>query len=160
MQIKKSFILLACATALVALTGCATLPSPEKMKAETASFELPKKPDEGKALVYVVRPSGMGGLIRFNVFVDDQEAASEMGYTRSSQYIYFHVTPGDHKIMSKAENWAEAKISAKAGDIIFIEQEPSMGVIMARNSIARIDELPGKYYVKTLGLGTVIKTDK
>ena len=159
MQIKKILTLLACA-AVVALTGCASLPSPEKMKEETATFQLPKKPDDGKALVYVVRPSSMGALIRFNVFVDDQEAASEMGYTRGSQYVYFHVTPGDHKIYSKAENWAEANISVKAGDIVFIEQDPAMGVIMARNSIARIDELPGKYHVKTLSVGTILKTDK
>ncbi|WP_431265766.1 DUF2846 domain-containing protein [Roseateles chitinivorans] len=144
----------------MALTGCASLPSPEVMKAQTESFQLPKLPDTDKAIVYVVRPSSVGGLIRFNVFVDDQEAPSEMGYTRGSQYIYFQVKPGDHKVYSKAENWAETQISANAGDVIFIEQEASMGVIMARNSIAKIDALPGKYHVKTLTLGTVIKTDK
>ena len=110
--------------------------------------------------MYVVRPSGTGKLIRFNVFVDDQEAASEMGFTRGSQYIYFNVRPGEHKIYSKAENWAEAQISAKAGEIIFIQQEPSMGVIMARNSISRIEDLQGKYHVKKLEPGTIIKTDK
>lgn len=160
MQQRRHFITLVSAVALAALTGCATLPSPEAMKAETASFQLPKLPDAGKAMVYVVRPSGPGGLIRFNVFVDDQEAASEMGFTRGSQYIYFHVTPGDHKIYSKAENWAEAQISAKAGEVVFIQQEPSMGVIMARNSITKIEELPGKYHVKKLELGTILKTEK
>ena len=160
MQKRKNFATLVCAAALLALTGCASLPSPEVMKAQTESFQLPKLPDTDKAIVYVVRPSSVGGLIRFNVFVDDQEAPSEMGYTRGSQYIYFQVKPGDHKVYSKAENWAETQISANAGDVIFIEQEASMGVIMARNSIAKIDTLPGKYHVKTLTLGTVIKTDK
>jgi hypothetical protein len=157
---KRTFVTIASALVLAVLTGCASLPSPEVMKTETATFQLPKQPDAGKALVYVVRPQGPGGLIRFNVFVDDQEAASEMGYTRGSQYIYFHVTPGDHKIYSKAENWAEAQISAKAGEIIFIQQDPSMGIVMARNSISRIEELQGKYFVKKLELGTIIKTDK
>jgi hypothetical protein len=147
-------------TALVLVTGCASLPSPEAMKAETADFKLPKMPESGKAMVYVVRPSSLGGIVRFNVFVDDQEAASEMGYTRASQYIYFQVTPGDHKIYSKAENWAEIQLSAKAGDIFFIEQEPTMGIIMARNSLTKIEEVPGKYHVKKLTVGTVIKTDK
>jgi len=160
MQKRRTFIALVSAVTLAALTGCASLPSPEVMKAETDSFQLPKLPDSGKAMVYVVRPSGPGGLIRFNVFVDDQEAASEMGYTRGSQYIYFHVAPGDHKIYSKAENWAEAQISAKAGEIVFIQQEPSMGIIMARNSITKIEELPGKYHVKKLEPGTIIKIDK
>lgn len=146
--------------AVVALSGCATLPSPDVMKAETASFQLPKLPDPGKAIVYVVRPSSLGTLIRFNVFVDDQEAASEMGYTRGSQYIYFQLSPGDHKVFSKAENWAETHVSAKAGDIFFIQQEPTMGVIMARNNLTKLEELTGKYHVKTLTVGTVIKTDK
>ena len=164
MQTRRGFVSrfmsIVYAAVLVAFAGCASLPSPEVMRTETESFKLPKVPDPGKALVYVVRPSGLGGLIRFNVFVDDQEAASEMGYTRGSQYIYFHVSPGDHKIYSKAENWAEAQIAAKADEVIFIQQDASIGIIMARNSIAKIDELPGKYHVKKLDLGTIIKTDK
>ena len=67
------------------LSGCASLPSPEKMKAEVLEYQLPKLPEEGKAIVYVVRPSSLGGLIRFNVFGDNQEPESEMGYTRSSK---------------------------------------------------------------------------
>lgn len=62
--------------------------------------------------------------------------------------------------MSKAENWAETSVSVKAGDIVFIQQDPAMGIIMARNSVLRIEDLPGKYHVKTLTLGTIIKTDK
>ena len=160
MKITTLFGAVAFVLAAGVLSGCATLPSPEVMKAETASFELPKSPEPGKAIVYVVRPSPVGGLIRFNVFVDDHEDQSEMGYTRGSQYIYFNLSPGEHKIFSKAENWAEADIPANAGDIIFIQQEPSMGIIMARNSLLKIEPLPGKYYVKTLSLGTVTKTDK
>lgn len=160
MQIKRTLVAIVSAVALAALTGCATAPPLEAMRAEVSSFKLPKLPDPGKAMVYVVRPAVLGGLVRFNVFVDDQEAASEMGYTRSSQYIYFHVTPGEHRIYSKAENWAEVQVSAKAGDVVFIQQEPTMGLIMARNNIFKIDEVPGKYHVKKLELGTIIKTEK
>ena len=157
---RSSFGLILVACAMAALGGCASLPSPEVMKAETATYQLPKLPESGKAMVYVVRPASVGGLIRFNVFVDDQEAASEMGYTRSKQYIYFSVRPGEHKIYSKAENWAEALITAKAGDLIFIQQEPTMGFVMARNSIFKLDDYVGKYHVKTLEVGTIIKTEK
>lgn len=142
------------------MAGCASLPSPEVMKAETATYQLPKLPEQGKAIVYVVRPSSVGGLIRFNVFVDDQEASSEMGYTRGSQYIYFSLPPGEHKIYSKAENWAEMPVSAKAGDIIFIQQDASMGVLMARNSIFKLEDYQGKYHVKTLTIGTILKLEK
>jgi Protein of unknown function (DUF2846) len=160
MNIGGRFASIAIAATLAVLTGCASLPSPEVMKAETATFQLPKLPDPGKAIIYVVRPSGLGGLIRFNVFVDDQEAQSEMGYTRSSQYIYFQVPPGERKIYSKAENWAEALVSAQAGDVIYIQQEPAMGFIMARNSIFKLEDYQGKYHVKTLSLGTIIKNEK
>jgi hypothetical protein len=140
--------------------GCATLPKPDEMKAAVATYQLPKLPEAGKAIVYVVRPSSLGTVIRFNVFIDNQESESEMGYTRGAQYIYFNLMPGDHQILSKAENWAETNVSAKAGDIIFIQQEPSMGIIMARNSIFKLQDYEGKYHVKNLELGTIIKVDK
>ncbi len=140
--------------------GCASLPSPDQMRAEVADYQLPKTPEEGKAIVYMVRPASLGALIRFNVFVDNQQPESEMGYTRGSQYIYFNLEPGDHQILSKAENWAEANITAAAGDIIFIRQEPTMGFLMAQNSIFKIQDYEGKYHVKHLDLGTIIKTDK
>lgn len=145
---------------LTILPGCASLPSPEAMKADTATFQLPKLPEPGKAMVYVVRPSGVGGLVRFNVFVDDQEPTSEIGFTRGSQYIYFSVAPGSHKIYSKAENWADIHLDAKAGDILFIQQDASMGFVMARNSLLRLDDLPGKYNVKQLSVGTLLRPGK
>jgi hypothetical protein len=160
MNIKKSITIAALACAAVVITGCASLPSPEAMKAATADYQLPKLPAAGEAMVYVVRPSSVGSMVRFNVFVDDQEPSSEMGFTRGNQYIYFTLPPGQHKIYSKAENWAETPVSVKAGDVVFIEQEPSMGVIMARNGLVKLDELPGKYHVKNLPVGTIIKTAK
>jgi hypothetical protein len=153
----ERIILLAVAILFV---GCASLPPPAEMRSETANFNLPKLPEDGKAIVYVVRPSGTGSLIRFNIFVDDQLADSEMGYTRGKEFIYFNLNPGDHQIFSKAENWAEANVSVKAGDIVFIKQDTSMGVVMARNSISRIEDYEGKYHVKHLSLGTILKTDK
>jgi hypothetical protein len=160
MQRRSAIGSLVLACAALVFSGCASLPSPEAMKAETATYQLPKLPPPGTAMVYVVRPSALGGLVRFNVFLDDQEAQSEMGYTRSSQYIYFSVTPGPHKVYSKAENWAELNFAANSGDIIFIQQEPSMGIIMARNNLFKLEDFQGKYHVKTLTLGTVLKSEK
>lgn len=140
--------------------GCATLPSPEQMRAETRDYKLPKYPEQGNAIVYIVRPSSLGGIVKFNVFLDDQNPNSEMGFNRGSQYIYFSVKPGEHTIESKAENWSQWKINVKAGDILYIQQEASMGIIMARNTIFKIDEEQGKYHVKTLQLGTILKSEK
>lgn len=156
----RRLALVSIAAASIGLVGCASLPSPEAMKAEIAGFQLPKQPEPGQAMVYVVRPSSMGTLVRFNVFLDDKEAASEMGYTRGSQYIYFSVQPGDRRIYSKAENWAEQLVNVKAGDVIFIQQDVQMGVIMARNSLMTLDPVTGAYQVKKNELGTIIKTKK
>jgi len=158
---RRSLVGFALAAMTIAvLPGCATLPSPEVMKAEAESYKLPKLPETGKAMVYVVRPFIMGGMVRFNVFLDDQEAQSEMGYTGANQYIYFAVPPGKHKLYSKAENWADTEFVASAGDIIFVQQEPMMGMIMARNNLSQLDDSQGKYHVKTLQLGTVLKAEK
>jgi hypothetical protein len=160
MQRRKSIVTFIVSIALAALTGCASLPSPDVMKAEVATYQLPKLPEPGKAICYVVRPAEEGWLTRFNVFVDNRNDSSEMGYTRSSQYIYFNLLPGNHTIYSKAENWAVIEIHAKTGDIIFIQQETEMGVFMARNNLLRLKDYEGKYHVKTLDVGTILKTDK
>jgi Protein of unknown function (DUF2846) len=160
MQFKNSIRSVVIACLALVITGCASLPSPEAMKAETANYNLPALPEAGKAMVYVVRPSALGGIVRFNVFVDNQEDASEVGYTRSGQYIYFSLPVGEHKLYSKAENWAETAVDAKAGDIIFIQQEPHMGILLARNSLSNLHGYEGKYHVKTLTLGTILKSEK
>ncbi len=158
---KKRLIIGCLAVALFALmAGCATLPSQEQMAADIAGYELPQQPAAESALVYVVRPSGLGPIVRFNVFLDDKEDSSEMGYTRGSQYIYFQVSPGNHTIFSKAENWAEINIDAKPRDVIFIKQITSMGFIMARNSLEQIQDTEGKYHVKRTSLGTIKKDRK
>ncbi|MDC0598688.1 DUF2846 domain-containing protein [Gammaproteobacteria bacterium] len=141
-------------------TGCASIPSPAEMEADIEGFVLPQLPEDGNAIVYVVRPSSLGGLVRFKVFIDDKEVESEMGFTRGKQYVYFNLTPGEHQILSQAENTASVAVTASAGDIIFIQQDAQMGVLFARNSASTIPELEGKYYVKNLSLGTVNKVDR
>ncbi len=138
------------------LFGCAGLPQPEEMKAQVVAYHLPKLPEKGEGLVYVVRPSSRYKTIRFNVFLDNQDSKSEIGSTMGSQYIYFSLMPGEHKVLSKGENWAETSVSAKAGDILFILQEPAMPILRgARNKLIRLDDYEGKYHVKTLTLGTI-----
>lgn len=158
-MIKRILSIAILAAALLA-AGCASLPSTEEMKKDIADFKLPVVPESKKAIVYIVRPSGLGGLVRFNIYVDDHEAKSEMGFNRGSQYIYFTVTPGEHKIYSLAENWAEINITAKENEVIFLQQDPSFGILFAQNNLLKIEELVGMYHVKRLELGTIIKTEK
>jgi hypothetical protein len=73
----------------------------------------------------------------------------------------FGIEPGEYTVFSKAENWAEISIIAKAGDIIFIEQNVKMGFVMARNSLTKIANSRGKYYIKkNIGSeGKIFKTN-
>ncbi|WP_176450307.1 DUF2846 domain-containing protein [Pseudomonas delhiensis] len=130
------------------------------MQAEVAGYELPKAATSDQGLVYVVRPSNAGGLVRFNVFLDDREDASEMGYNRGNQYIYFYVEPGKHTISSKAENWADLSFEVRAGEVVFIKQEVEVGMLMARNNLVLLGDTEGRYLVKDASLGSVAKERK
>lgn len=130
-----------------------------RMKADITGYQLPKLPEAGMAVIYVVRPSIVGFITRFNVFVNNQEPQSELGSTSGDDYVYFSLSPGEYRILSKAENWAEITITAKAGDIIFIKQQADMGFVMARNNLSLMESYEGTYHVKHLSLGKIIKTD-
>lgn len=153
MKIKRAVanILLACAA--IAATGCASLPSPEAMKTATADFQLPKLPSNGEAMVYVVRPSWAGGLDRFDVSIDTHD----VGYTRGGQYIYFSVQPGEHMIRSKADNWGGTSVYLMPGEIKFLQQDPFFFVLGTWNQLHELEDLPGKYLVKNLFLGTILQ---
>lgn len=143
----------------ILLISCAV--SRETMQQNITGYTLPVKPNSESALVYVVRPENVGMLVKFNVFLDDKNESSEMGYTRGNEYIYFNVKPGSCNIFSEAENWADLSLkNVKAGDTIFIMQEVNMGLLYARNSLKIIDEVEGKYYVKNAKQGTVLKEKK
>jgi hypothetical protein len=155
----KTFLTAISLITSICLMGCVTPPTKEQMEKETANFTLPHKADPKMATIYVVRPEMIGTLVRFNVFVNDKEPISEMGWTRGSQHIYFQVPPGNYTILSKAENWAEAFIGAKPGQTYFIRQDAQIGIIMARNTITEIDPVEGKYHVMKTSLGEIIKRD-
>lgn len=158
-MLKTKFVLFSATLIFLMLQGCANLPSTEVMKAETVNFQLPKQPPPNKSIVYVVRPSSLGALVRFNIHVDSKDDAAEVGYTRGGQYLYFALSAGEHIIYSNAENWAELSLTTKPGEVIYLQQEPTFGFIMARNNLFRIDETQGKYYVKTLSLGELMKPE-
>jgi hypothetical protein len=144
---------------VVMLAGCASTITPDGMKAAIKDFDLPVLPQIGEAVVYIVRPSNDFKRDSFKVYLDDKHRESEIGYTKGLQYIYFNIEPGRHTILSKAENWAEKVINVQAGDIIYIQQVPERGITMARNTLYAPFDYQGKYYVKMLKLGMIIRKD-
>ncbi|HUN53745.1 MAG TPA: hypothetical protein VMU29_01180 [Smithella sp.] len=148
---NRALISLVIFFALILFWSCASMPQPEEMRAQAAGYQLPKLPDEGKAMVYVVRPSTKFGFAILHVYIDNREPASEIGNTKGCRYINFNITPGVHTIFSEGENWSEVQVSAKAGDIIFLMQEPAMPILHgARNKLVSLQDYEGKYYVKMM----------
>ena len=145
---------------IATLSACASELTPDEMKAAIKNYSLPAIPEVGKAVVYIVRPSNVDKQDSFKVYVDDKKNSSKMGYTKGLQYIYFNLEPGKHTILSEAENWAEKTINVNAGDVIYIQQVPERGTLMAKNSLYAPFDYQGKYYVKTLQLGTIFRKDK
>lgn len=141
------------------MASCTTI-TPQQMKDATAGYNLPYKPEKGEGMIYVVRPSSLGYAIRFNVFLDDEEKTSEMGWNRGTQYIHFFVRPGEHTLYSVAENTDELKVNVKEGETVFVRQDTQMGIIMARNSLQKIGEVEGTYSVMKLNKGTVLQVRK
>jgi len=148
---------LALLTFSIAFFGCAGVTRQDMIR-EAEGFQLPGQSDKeaGKAMVYVVRPSSVGALIRFNVFVDNtKEDTLEAGFTRGGQHFWFNIGPSPRKLLSVAENTAEIEIDFKADSIYFVRQDASMGFVMARNKLVQIDEVEGKYSLKKTELGTL-----
>ena len=132
------------------------LPSAEKINAEVDGFVVPHTPKEGKALVYVVRPGWLLGLVRYGVYVDGRDTSDKVGHNRTRQYIHFSLEPGKHTISSKASNWAEIEVTVKPGETIFIEQESNAFVT---NTLFALSEDEGKYRIKRTQPGTILRTD-
>ncbi len=132
--------------------------SPAKPAVEETPLPVKAKP--GHALIYVMRPSNDAALVRFNVFLDGKNADAEIGYTQAAQYIYFYVKPGEHRVLSEAENWADIAVSAKPGEVIFLRQNPEVGYVISRNSLSRVDQRQGLQDLKKTSPGTLFKAQQ
>jgi hypothetical protein len=143
--------------ALCLLTGCAGVTRQDMLR-ETEDFDLPGAREPGKASVYIVRPSAVGALIRFNVFVGKLDVDTlEAGFTRGNQYLHFNVGPGHKTLYSVAENTASMSLGFHPDSTYFIRQDAQMGFVMARNALVLVDSVEGKYYVKKTSLGTIMR---
>jgi hypothetical protein len=118
-------------------SGCASvqMASPDR-DAEAKSFSVAPQ----KANIYVYRNEVFGAAIKMPVALNGRL----VGDTASKTYIRLEVPPGEHTLVSKAENDAVAKISAVAGRNYFVWQEVKMGMFSARSALQEVDEATGK----------------
>jgi hypothetical protein len=134
---------------VLVFSGCA----PAKVSAGELLRVKTLQPPEGKALVYIIRTSALGGAIRFNVTCDDRFIGSTFG----SQFIYTFVDPGAHQFVSMAEDKARLALSAEAGKTYFIRQKAQMGIVAARNDLELVEESAGREALKNLKLAADCK---
>lgn len=139
------------------LVSCASV-TKQQMAEQAKNYNLPFQPNKDEGIVYVLRPSYLGTIVRFNVFYNQASENAEIGWTRGGQYVYFFAKPGEHVFYSSAENTASIKVKVDAGKATFIKQEPTMGFIMARNNLYEVDEVEAKYHLMKLTTGNIIMT--
>lgn len=137
------------------LSGCYTQTTVKDMIKETEHYQAPYAATTKQGLIYVVRPSSLYGIFKYNLVLTDRVANTVVGYNRGYQYIYFYVNPGIYTITSKAENSSSTKIDIKAGETIYLIQDASFGFLFGRNSLYTINPVEGRYYVKNSTLGTI-----
>ncbi|MCI5058576.1 MAG: DUF2846 domain-containing protein, partial [Flavobacteriales bacterium] len=104
----------------------------------TVGMANPPQSDE-PATLYIVRPAQVAVAIKFKVQIDGSYA----GFTRGRKYIKKTLSPGTHKIQSKAENMAEYDLKVEPGKTYYIKQQVTLGVT-ARNELVLLDETNGK----------------
>ncbi|MDX1910356.1 MAG: DUF2846 domain-containing protein [Saprospiraceae bacterium] len=123
-----AMILLAACTSTQLASG-----ESDKLKSMTAPSDM--------ALVYVIRPSSYGGVVRMELTCD----GNNIGSTQGKQFIYTLVPPGKHEFISKSENKDALTMVVEAGKTYFLEQKVSTGWVMARTELVRImDESKGR----------------
>ena len=110
-----------------------------KYNEEVDKVEL-VEPEEGKALVYVVRPTKAAFSIYFWSFADDQF----LGLTRGKGYAYKQMDPGTYTVWTKAENVAAIDVELEAGNTYYFRQKVLPGFGKARARTELLDEKDGK----------------
>lgn len=93
------------------------------------------KPDNGKALVVFMRPSGMGFAVQSSVFEVKGDTASLVGVVAAKSKVGYQVEPGKHLFMvvSEAADFMVADLQAGKTYYVLVVSRP--GVWKARFSL-------------------------
>jgi hypothetical protein len=108
------------------------------------------EPPEGKAMVYVVRPTLLGNKVQTKLAVDGEWK----GVNRGNNYFFFTLDPGEHHLCSQSENRSVGTITVEAGKSYFLQQHIRMGMKKARNTIEILSEEEGRKALAKCHLST------
>lgn len=119
------------------LVGCASVPMGDpKRDAELKEFKA--APD--KAALYIYRNEVFGAAIKIAVDLDGKH----IGRTASKTYLYQELAPGEHTIVSRAEEDDTLKVNLKAGTLTYVWQEIKLGLWNARTRLQIVSDEVGR----------------
>lgn len=119
------------------LVGCASVPMANIERDNAAKTFAPQA---DKANIYVYRNETFGAAIKMPVVLDGRL----VGDTASKTYFLFVVPPGEHKLITKAENDSILPLMVEAGRNYFVWQEIKTGLWAARAKLQLVDESTGR----------------
>lgn len=96
---------------LLSVVGCA---GSSKYMAKSA--QIPMAPSPGKALVYFMRPSGLGFAIHFQIW----DSYRLIGLSQAKCFFAYECEPGRHLFIGRAENKRAVSADLEAGKTYYI----------------------------------------
>lgn len=105
-------------------------------------------PPIGKALVYLMRTSGLGSAIAMDVECN----GTYIGTTGAHRYIYVILDPGGYEFAGLAENICRLNLNVEPDQTYYILQEVLMGALMARCRLVQLDEMEGRQRLERCAL--------
>ena len=144
----KKVLLIATASAVLGLTGCASVPKASNEQSTQA--KLFPAPSEGNAGLYVYRDSFVGKALKKDIFVD----GNCLGESADKVFFYTQV-PGNakHTIATESEfSPNQLALDMKAGVNYFIRQYIKMGVFVGGANLEVVSEDKGKLEVAKLNM--------
>ncbi len=107
-------------------------------------------PSQGKAIIYVIRPTMIGHDVQSKLAVD----GDWKGENRGNTYFFFELEPGDHYFCSRSENHSSMKLTIEPNKTYFLQQHVQPGFFKASTWIEAIPEDKGREKLAKLNLST------
>ena len=122
-----------CALVLVGgLTACGIAPLAPP-KEDTLAKQM--VPAEGKAVIYLFRNSPPSAGWTIPVTLD----GNAMGVTGAQTYFRWEVSPGEHVIISKTNDWSGLVVDAESGHTYYIWQDIGIGLFVPTSRLLLVD---------------------
>lgn len=86
------------------------------------------EPPADEAIVTFLRPSIVGGAIRFGLW----DGENLIGVSTSGSLIEYKTKPGEHLFLARSENWSLVKANLAAGKKYYVMVRPQFGIIKWR----------------------------